>query len=454
MNARRSAPAAFLTGSGAFVEADTSENDAVALVMTLHRFLDAALRANDPNEIARAADEALPTLRANASSIAFLRGEVFVGGKLLAAPRSVLESALAIGAALDRAGAGEMWVEANVVRDGLVAFARALAAVARDPSRASALLDARLAGIGARAIDPSVSRAERRDLAPREQVLEAYASAIVVGREVRAAATAGIAPPLARLKRVAQRFVELSGEHEPAFVGVTTLAPSHRDDAGRAAQTAMLSVAIARQITTDRRTLARLALAALTFDMGAGSSIANGGIAFASALRAVVASEGAALERAASGADPRGIAALYDGGHATPRLESAIVFAARAFLEGLAPASGERGKAPLDVLARIGELREMDAAVFRCLVRAIGVAPIGSVVELDDGAWAVVVGDSLAGGVNLDRPRVRVVTTAAGRALEEYVEIDLGKPANKARRIARVVEPEEARFNVARVFFG
>jgi hypothetical protein len=91
----------------------------------------------------------------------------------------------------------------------------------------------------------------------------------------------------------------------------------------------------------------------------------------------------------------------------------------------------------------------------RLLVRAVGVLPTGTVVELEGGEWAVVVGPSSYAEA-FPAPSLRLVTDRRGRALDVSGLLDLGDPILGARRprIARVVEPEQARFNVARVFFA
>ena len=94
----------------------------------------------------------------------------------------------------------------------------------------------------------------------------------------------------------------------------------------------------------------------------------------------------------------------------------------------------------------------IDPMLFRLLVRAVGVIPVGSVVELESGQWAVVVGPS-ADPRALDRPRLRIVTDASGRALTKPVEVDLGVPSGgQALRITRLIEPKGARFSPVSAF--
>src|SRR5262249_50928860 len=66
-----------------------------------------------------------------------------------------------------------------------------------------------------------------------------------------------------RVKRIAQSLVDLSAGETPAFLGVTAVRNANHDEAGRAVNTAILSLAMARQITSDALALVRIAMAAL-----------------------------------------------------------------------------------------------------------------------------------------------------------------------------------------------
>ncbi len=85
----------------------------------------------------------------------------------------------------------------------------------------------------------------------------------------------------------------------------------------------------------------------------------------------------------------------------------------------------------------------------------MGLVPTGTVVELEGGEWAVVVGPS-AYAEAFPAPCLKLVTDRRGRPLASPGLLDLGDPALGERRpkIARTVEQGQARFNVARVFFA
>jgi hypothetical protein len=275
-----------------------------------------------------------------------------------------------------------------------------------------------------------------------------------------------------RVKRIAQGLVGLAETEGTSLLGLTALANAHRDDAGRALQTAILTIAIAREMTSDGAMVARMAMAALLADVGrvrlAGAegrnrlvklpeaverdipamatalSIGMNGVTVQGALHAVIVFEATWLEREAE------LGPLY-GGARPPLLPSKVVHLARATLDLLAPRDNRPSAALLDALQTLTENPAIDKMLLRLLVSAVGINPVGSVVELETGEWAVVVGPSRNPAAP-DAPRVRVIVDAAGAVLEPPVELDLGSapPGRSYPRIARNLSREETRFNVAR----
>jgi hypothetical protein len=80
----------------------------------------------------------------------------------------------------------------------------------------------------------------------------------------------------------------------------------------------------------------------------------------------------------------------------------------------------------------------------------VGALPVGTVVELDNGAWGVVSAPNLDLD-RLDRPTVRLVTTDAGRSIERPTRAELfGTGSGGPQRAIRIVPPPYTRFNVAR----
>jgi hypothetical protein len=338
----------------------------------------------------------------------------------------------------------------------------------RDPSARAALLEARIPGIAARKIDPRLAR-RRGDhgATPEERALRLYATALVVMRKFYEDVGAGVTILPHRVKRLAQRFVVLALERDPAMLGMTIMAKSHRDDAGRSVQAAILSLAIARQITRDRVLLSQVALTALMTEAGgararnfagdrylgdeeeagipaagAFACIATGGVNPQNGLRTVAVTEAAWAERRALLGEPW-------NGKVAPLLTAQIITLAREVLELLAPRDGAEASSPLAALEGVVARKVADPVLVRLLVRALGVVPIGTMVRLTNGAWAVVVGPSSAA------PHacvVRVVTDETGAELAAPLRVDLGVEAHLA--IAQVAAQGQLSGSATRSFVG
>ena len=470
--------------------AGTSGNDALEQIrdkgadalLALYRLVKIArIHAFENDAVIRTIDQSygilseFAELAGGTASFTFVEDSIFVCGQLLRASRAIYESAADLGGLLRRCGVSEVSISAQVTRDALAALSAATEAALRDPSKASALAEKTMDGITVRRVESLLAQREQEQNTSLEgRFLRLYASALVVLRRFFDNVAAGSQIVPHRVKRLAQAFVSLAESGDSGLLGLTTLANAHRDDAGRAVQSAILALALGRQITHDRIALARLAMAAMLADVGrvrlAGPAgrdrlvalgdaddaavpsvtsaicIATGGVNAQSALRTVMLYEATWLEREQT------LGALYDGTVA-PLLQARILELVRAVLVRLAPRDTSRPMAILDALQDVARSPSIDRVLVRLLLGAVGHTPTGSVVELETGEWAVVVGPS-ANADALDRPRVRLVMDRRGKVIEPPREFDLGAPppGQTFPRIQRIVEPQEARFNVARVF--
>ncbi|MHC4576687.1 MAG: HD-GYP domain-containing protein [Planctomycetota bacterium] len=127
-----------------------------------------------------------------------------------------------------------------------------------------------------------------------------------------------------------------------------------------------------------------------------------------------------------------------------PHLVSRIVAVADCY-EVLTSACGYRevSYAPYDALflmqAKAGTL--FDPLLLKVFVNAIGVYPVGSLVELTTGEFAIIA-EGPADPSYLDQPRVRIVKTGGGTLPPEQV-IDLAEHDGHHRAIARAVPSHE-----------
>ena len=409
-------------------------------------------------------------------AITFLDDTVFVCGQLLRASRKIYERVMEVGKRLYRVGVSEVSFAPELTTADLLTFAAAFAAAARDPNQRNALVELKVPTINVRRVDRVLTKRASDGNAPLpEQILQLYAIALMVMRKFYdGVATGGNIMPH-RVKRLAQKLVVLAETGNPAVLGMSALAHAHRDDAGRAVQTAILSVVVGRQITRDRVLLSQLAMTGLLVETGqvrvagperrgqlialpdaengqvpaatGGICVSSGGINVPSALRSVVAFETTWSERQDL------LGSLPFGGKA-PLPQTHILRAVRRLLDLLAPREATvRPLGAVDALAALAADQSLDPLVVRLLVRAVGIIPVGSVLEFETGEWAVVVGPS-ANPQALHLPRVRVVTDARGNAVSPPREIDLGD-APEARtlpRVKNVIDPHHARFNVTQAF--
>jgi hypothetical protein len=415
----------------------------------------------------------------NNLSITFLGDTIFVCGQLLRASRAVYESAIELGEVFARCNVSELTIESEVTVEDMIAMTGLLVQGYRVPERRDEVLTAKIPHVSLKKTEGELTRRNTgSESSLEERILRLYATSLVVLRGFFDSVANGTTVLPYRIKRLSQQLVSLTEKGDVAMLGLTAMGNAHRDDAGRAVLSAILALVIARQVTSERLVLARLTMAALMADSGrvrimgaegrdtlialdedtdmrvpaatATVCIATGGVNVTNALRTVVTSEATILER------EKLLGPLY-GRQMTPLVEAQVLRLARALLDHLAPRDAAVSpKSPLDALEAVAATPGVDQLLLRLFVTAVGLVPTGSVVEFETGEWGVVVGPSKTEGA-FDRPIVRLVTDRSGRPLNPPREVDLGGAAPGSRvfpRIANVVPPKQARFNVTRVFFG
>lgn len=399
-------------------------------------------------------------------SILFAHGSVFVGGLLLRANRGIYEGALELGTILHRVGAAEIGIMRDARETDFYALASALADAlrsAKPPRIDRPSPKIRLRGINAVALNREVQLEERLD--PNLQVARTYASAVVIMRRFFEELRRGKYELPQRVKRVAQRLVDLSTGETPAFLGVTAARNANHDQAGRAVNTAILSLAMTRQITTDMVLLSRVAMAALLFDtarariagvVGKGAPgimpqlseqqeldapastavvlTALGRVNEPSVMRTVIGYEAHWVRRKDR------LGPLYRGLR-QPSMQSRIISVARTFNDLLTPTPGTSPLPADEAIARLEReaTEPADRTAIRLLVGALGLFPTGTIVELSSGETALVVHTPESPSL-YSQPRVRVVLDASGGWLARPIEVDLaqkrkGEPARYVRRV-------------------
>jgi hypothetical protein len=95
-----------------------------------------------------------------------------------------------------------------------------------------------------------------------------------------------------------------------------------------------------------------------------------------------------------------------------------------------------------------GERGQFEKALVEIVIRSIGVYPVGSLVRLNTGEQAIVV------GVNPDqrlKPLVKITGGAQGESYTNPVQVDLADQTQdrSVRTVLRVLDPVQERVNVA-----
>jgi HD-GYP domain-containing protein (c-di-GMP phosphodiesterase class II) len=250
---------------------------------------------------------------------------------------------------------------------------------------------------------------------------------------------------------------------EPVVLGLTNL--HHRDEYtyAHAVNVCLVAVSMGHHLQLDRRALADLGVAALLHDVGKDAvinEIHNPLEEFTSAEREAAERhpiEGARLiagsttlnpttlrcMRAAlehhMTADASGYPALSDW---QPSVLSRIVSLADCYVS-LQTHRSERGEAvsPYQALGMVlGPLKKrFDPGLLWALIQSVGFYPPGQMVELDDGAIAIVLAPNAA---DLQRPNVKVVLEAGGRRPAEGATVDF-LPLPAEREIRRALRAED-----------
>jgi hypothetical protein len=399
-------------------------------------------------------------------SVLFAERATFVAGQLLKGNRGAYEAASELGALLERIGGSELHISRDVTREDLLAFAEQISLFYRTGNAAQLRLPpkihlrrvadvARLRGI------------ELEDLTPDQRIVRAYASAVVIMRRFFEDLSASRYVMPRRIKRIAQSLVDLSDANTASYLGVTEARNANYDEAGRAVNTAILAVAIARETTQDRTTLAQIAMAAMMHDVARPRALALAGAAGGGMpgmagptmlsedqedrLPAGAAAVLTALGRVNEPSITRTVLTfealwlrrrtwlgpVYWGARA-PTLHASIIAVARRYNDLLTPEPGLPPPTPDFAVATLAnELTDaQDRTVLRMLVSALGLLPTGTVVQLSTGEVAEVIRGARGLG---DKPRVAILADASGAQFAQPIEVELAQdPRRTVHRVLSV----------------
>ena len=398
-------------------------------------------------------------------SVLFADKAAFVAGQLLKGSRSAYDFAAELGDLLTKLGGAELHIQRDITREECLQFAEAVSSYYRTGSAANVRLPAK---IRLRAVSDAASRGlDLENLAPDAKIVRAYANAVVIMRRFfEDLSTSKYVLPR-RIKRIAQSLVDLSSAQAATFLGVTEARNANYDEAGRAVNTAILAVAVARESIEDRTTLAQIAMAAMMHDVARPRALAlasagepglpgmagpaslsedqedrlpAGAAAVLTALgrvneptitRTVLTGEALWLRR------KTWLGPVYWGTR-TPTMHASIIAVARRYNDLLTPEPGLQPPTTDFAIATLANelVDAQDRTVLRMLVSALGLLPTGTVVQLSTGEMAEVVRGARGLG---DKPRVRVVADPNGTPFPTPLEVELAQdPLRTVHRVLNI----------------
>ncbi len=394
-------------------------------------------------------------------SVLFAHKAVFVAGQLLKGSRFTYDAASELGELFERIGGSELSIQRDLTREELLAFAEQISRVYRGLSFLSPTTKIRLRAVNDAA---RLRGLELEVLSEDQRIIRMYASAVVIMRRFYEDLQASRYILPRRIKRIAQSLVDLGGGSNPAFLGVTEVRNANFDEAGRAVNTAILAVSMAREVTHDRAILSQIAMAAMMHDVArpramalsqaAGPAmpgmsgpttlsedqedrLAAGSAAVLTALgrvnepsitRTVLAFEALWIRR------QTWLGPVYWGARGAT-LHAKLIAVSRRYNDLLTPEPGLLPPTPDYAVAALSEelTDPQDRIVLRMLVSALGLLPMGTVVQLATGEVAEVVRGPKGPG---EKPRVRILMDQNGQQLQP-LEVELSQ--DPLRQVARIM---------------
>ncbi|MBI5137734.1 MAG: HD domain-containing protein [Nitrospirae bacterium] len=326
-------------------------------------------------------------------------------------------------------------------------------------------------------LDPARAEAAAPHLAEAAKAL--YARALHAVAEVMDGVGTGQAPPLRRAKRVVHRLVDALWADPAQLLGLTTLRCHAAYTGHHAVNVCVLALALGRRLGLSRPMLAQLGMAALLHDIGKGGvppAVLDKAAEFTQdewalirrhpvdGVKAVLRLKGAdaSFSRLASGAFEHHMNLDHSGYPRLPHGRDLSLFGrvialadcydamTSARVYNRTPVSPERALRFL--LNKAGSA--FDPVLTKVFVNAVGIFPVGTLLQLTSGELAVVTGTHRDPFV-ADRPPVRLLTTTDGTPLGHPAHAALderGPDGAHVRHIARVVDARAAGIDVSRYF--
>ncbi len=187
---------------------------------------------------------------------------IYVNGEPLKGTRQLYDNALEVGMLLEQNGFNELLIRRGVDAASLTALARRMLSGAGEQTESIG------ERIRLRWVDPaSVIGAGEQKRAIDDQVIETYASAVVLSRRFHERVRQQDFSLARQMKRVAQHIVSLSEDAIEYYLAVT-LQPATPERSRQFVHAAFASVLVARTITRDMHAMLRACYACMAGEIG------------------------------------------------------------------------------------------------------------------------------------------------------------------------------------------
>lgn len=437
--------------SSEFVVADHQGPQAV--LQTLYRIFKLALVHDLQNEaLHRVIDQAVELFHSHTVDspegcvVSFHQDTILVDGQLLRATRVVYENGMELAERLALAGFNRVRFTHEVTEEDILAGAAEFLSRSLRSSRPPGhreMSDRFRLGVA----DQALQLGADADLSVAEVMSQTFAYAAIVVSGLLVDVQAGRYLLSRQVKRLCQRLVMLADSNQTAFTALASMPHSFRDAPSRAVSAAVVAVSMGRLVTRDLKTLSRLAMSAMLFEVGIPRALtleekrqaeqleddvdpharvptsaalitaALGGMRDDAVFRTVFAFESQWLHR------EERLGSLYDG-QVPPRFESALVrmvWRYHHLITGLEGPQYSRDLAFVILANRAGS--EEDLHLVQMLGSALGIYPIGTPVLLTSG-WRGIVSRTPDHPALFRRPQVCLVLQPGGQA-QEMQPVDL-----------------------------
>jgi hypothetical protein len=407
-------------------------------------------------------------------ALSFLGDAIFVNRQILKGSRDTHALAVELRDLLATCEVTELTLARTIDRAAISNLAKLLADVQRDRSLVPRVTGGELPGVTAGKARFAATGASREE-SPGQRAARTYATSVLTVQGVLADVRVGKFELPRRIKRLAQQVVARADEDARLLVALAATGGVSLDAATIAVGSAILAVAMTRQLTTDRAVLANAAMTALLYD--AGRVVLGGGsvgsvqrtlnddeldrvptrtvlaLTALGRMHAPARARTALLYEVWSMRRAHRLGAVYKG-RRPPTLLARIIGVARAFAE--LRAAGAGGGLSIDDALQVLGNRAADGterALVKLLIGALGIYPAGTMVTLNTGELGVVMGTP---SMPLDyvRPPVKILYDADTVLLEEPIDVDLAapEPGHPHRFILKSVDADDQQMKAMRAY--